>query len=78
VGVVGETPIAITAPVHVNSLGTTIGASYRPTFHWRDGDRLLYTRFDGREWASVKAIQLSETMSYERALALVVSMAASN
>jgi hypothetical protein len=78
VGVVGEAPIATTAPVRVNSLGTTIGTNYRPTFYWRDADRLLYTRFDGREWASVKTIQLSETMSYERALALVVSMAASN
>ena len=78
VGVVGEAPIATTAPVRVNSMGTTIGSNYRPTFYWRDADKLLYTRYDGREWASVKAIQLSETMSYERALALVVSMAASN
>ena len=78
VGVVGESPIAPTAPVRVESVGTTIGAGYRPTFHWRDGDRLLYTRFDGREWASVKAIPLSEAMSYERALSLVVGMATSN
>ena len=78
VGVVGEAPISGTAPVRVSSMGTTLGAAYRPTFHWRDGDRLLYTRFDGLEWASVKAIPLSETMSYERALSLVVGMAASN
>lgn len=78
VGVVGESPMAPTTPIRVESMGTTLGAAYRPTFHWRDGDRLLYTRFDGREWASVKAIALSETMSYERALALVVSMATSN
>ena len=78
VGVVGESPIAPTAPVRVASIGTSLGTGYRPTFHWRDGDRLLYTRYDGREWASVKSIQLSETMSYERALALVVSMATSN
>jgi hypothetical protein len=76
VGVVGESPMAPTAPIRVESMGTTLGGGYRPTFHWRDGDRLLYTRFDGREWASVKAIPLTETMSYERALALVVSMAA--
>jgi len=78
VGVVGESPIAPTAPVRVASVGTSLGTGYRPTFHWREGDRLLYTRYDGREWASVKAIQLSETMSYERALSLVVSMATSN
>ena len=78
VGVVGESPIAPTAPVRVASVGTSLGAAYRPTFHWRDGDRLLYTRYDGHEWASVKAIQLNETMSYERALALVVNMATSN
>ncbi len=78
VGVVGESPLAPTAPVRIASMGTTIGTGYRPTFYWRDGDRLLYTRFDGREWASVKSIQLDERMSYERALALVVGMAASN
>ncbi len=78
VGVVGESPLAPTAPVRVSSMGTTIGSSYRPTFHWRDGNRLLYTRYDGREWASVKTIPLDETMSYERALALVVGMASSN
>jgi hypothetical protein len=78
VGVVGESPIAPTAPVRISSVGTTVGAGYRPTFYWRDGDRLLYTRYDGREWASVKAIPLTETMSYERALSLVVGMAASN
>ncbi|HMA18370.1 MAG TPA: hypothetical protein VKS03_08020 [Thermoanaerobaculia bacterium] len=78
VGVVGESPIAPTAPVRISSVGTTLGAGYRPTFYWREGDKLLYTRFDGREWASVRGIALNETMSYERALALVVSMAASN
>jgi hypothetical protein len=78
VGVVGESPLAPTAPVRVASVGTALGTAYRPTYYWRDGDRLLYTRFDGREWASVKAIPLDESMSYERALALVVGMAASN
>ena len=78
VGVVGESPLAPTAPVRISSVGTAIGTGYRPTFYWRDGDRVLYTRFDGRDWASPKAIQLSDTMSYERALALVIGMAASN
>jgi hypothetical protein len=78
VGVVGEAPIATTAPVQISAMGTTIGTGYRPTFYWRDGNRLVYTRFDGREWASAKAISLDETMSYERALSLVVGMAASN
>jgi hypothetical protein len=78
VGVVGESPLAPTAPVRVESVGTTIGAGYRPTYHWREADRLLYTRFDGREWNSVMAIPINETMSYERALSLVVGMATSN
>lgn len=78
VGVVGESPLAPTAPVRIASMGTTLGTGYRPTFYWRDGDRLLYTRFDGREWNSVKAIQLNENMSYERGLSLVFGMASSN
>lgn len=78
VGVVGESPLASTAPVRIASVGTAIGSAYRPTFYWRDGDRVLYTRYDGSEWASVRSIQLNESMSYERALALVVGMAASN
>jgi hypothetical protein len=78
VGVVGESPLAPTTPIHVTSMGTALGSGYRPTFYWRDADRILYTRFDGREWASVKAIPLSETMSYERAIALVIGMAAAN
>ena len=78
VGVVGESPLAPTTPIHITSMGTALGTGYRPTFYWRDADRVLYTRFDGREWASVKVIPLSDTMSYERALALVIGMAASN
>jgi len=78
VGVVGDSPLAPTVPIRMTSMGTALGAGYRPTFYWRDADRLLYTRFDGREWNSVKAIQLNETMSYERALSLVIGMASSN
>jgi hypothetical protein len=78
VGVVGESPLAPTTPIRITSMGTALGTGYRPTFYWRDGDRVLYTRFDGHEWASVKAIPLSDKMSYERALALVIGMAASN
>jgi len=78
VGVVGDSPLAPTAPVAIASMGTALGTGYRPTFYWRDGDKLLYTRFDGREWNSVKAIQLTENMSYERALSLVIGMASSN
>jgi hypothetical protein len=78
VGVVADSPLAPTAPIRIASMGTALGTGYRPTFYWRDADRLLYTRFDGREWNSVKVIQLSETMSYDRALSLVIGMAASN
>jgi len=78
VGVVGDAPLAPTAPVRIASIGTALGAGYRPTFYWRDADRLLYTRFDGREWNSVKPIQLGDTMSYERALSLVLGMASAN
>jgi hypothetical protein len=78
VGVVGDSPLAPTAPVRIASMGTALGTGYRPTFYWRDADRLLYTRFDGHDWNSVKVIQLNETMSYERALSLVIGMASSN
>jgi hypothetical protein len=78
VGVVGDSPLAPTAPVRIASMGTALGPGYHPTFYWRDGDRVLFTRFDGHEWNSVKAIELNEHMSYERALALVIGMAASN
>jgi len=78
VGVVGDSPLAPTTPIRIASMGTALGTGYRPTFYWRDADRLLYTRFDGREWNSVKVIQLNETMSYERALSLVIGMASSN
>jgi hypothetical protein len=78
VGVVGDSPLAPTAPIRIASMGTALGSGYRPTYYWRDADRLLYTRFDGSAWNSVKVIQLNDTMSYERALSLVIGMASSN
>lgn len=79
VGVSSQGPIAMAAPSFSTSgVRTVIGDSYLPTLHWRDGDRVAYTRFNGLEWSAVMAIALSETMSYERAVSLVEEMALRN
>jgi hypothetical protein len=77
VGIVGSGPIAQQAPSTL-SVGTAIGSAYRPTLHWRDGNALRYTRFDGRAWSAAISIPLTETMSYEKALELVLGMATRN
>ena len=77
-------PAARTAPVLVHqtdpSAGvvTTIGAGYRPTLSWRDGDSLKFTRLEGENWAPVRSIAVDETMSYDRALSLVIGMGQRN
>ena len=57
---------------------TTIGTGYRPTLSWRDGDALKFTRLDGTDWSPVRSIAIDDTMSYDRALALVTSMGQRN
>lgn len=60
------------------TIGTSIGAGYRPTVYWRDGDFLKYTRLEGADWSPTRSIALDESMSYDRALALVVGMGGRN
>ncbi|MEP6993582.1 MAG: hypothetical protein ABI968_03595 [Acidobacteriota bacterium] len=57
---------------------TTIGAGYRPTLSWRDGAALKFTRLEGADWSTVRSIALDDTMGYEKALALVISMGLRN
>ena len=77
-------PVARTTPVlaHQTDPGagvvTTIGAGYRPTLSWRDGDSLKFTRLDGVEWSPVGAIAIDDAMTYEKAQALVVDMGGRN
>ena len=40
-------------PIRDAGVRTTIGAGYRPTLSWRDGDALKFTRLDGADWAPV-------------------------
>ena len=57
---------------------TTIGTGYRPTLSWREGDALKFSRLDGADWTPVRSIAIDDSMSYDRALALVTSMGERN
>lgn len=57
---------------------TIIGAGYRPTLSWRDGDSLKYSRLDGADWSPVRSIAIDDTMTYEMARALVIAMGQRN
>jgi hypothetical protein len=57
---------------------TTIGAGYRPTLSWRDGDSLKFTRLDGADWSPVRSIPIDDTMTYENAQSLVIGMGERN
>ena len=81
VGVAIEGPIARMTPTLANLAGgvrTTIGTGYRPTLTWRDGDSVKFSRLDGADWAPVRSIAIDDTMSFDRALALVTSMGERN
>ncbi len=77
-------PVARLAPVLARqtdsdaAVTTTIGAGYRPTMSWRDGDSLKFTRLDGDDWTSLRSIALDDTMTYEKAQALVIGMGQRN
>jgi hypothetical protein len=80
VGVVAEGPLARMTPVVELgawgdlAVGTSIGAGYLPTHYWHDGTALLYTRFDGTNWAPVRSISIDDVMTWDKATALVVGM----
>ena len=59
-------------------VGTSIGSGYRPTLYWLDESSLRYTRLGASEWEPVRGIAIDETMTYERALDLVVGMGSRN
>lgn len=81
VGVAIEGPIARMTPTLADladGVRTTIGTGYRPTLSWREGDALKFSRLDGADWTPVRSIAIDDTMSYDRALALVTSMGERN
>jgi hypothetical protein len=84
VGIASDGPVARMAPIVADNaradaaITTSIGAGYRPTFSWRDGATLKYTRLEGADWAPVRSIAIDDSMTYERALALVTGMGQRN
>lgn len=79
VGVQEKGPLALEAPEPQEvSVSTLIGFKYNPTLVWRDSRTIRYTRFDGKNWSSVKSIALIGEMSYDKAMRLVEEMASKN
>ena len=78
VGVMLDAPLAPFPEMNYLSVGTVIGAGYKPTQYWKDRDSVRYIRFDGRSWAAARSIVLDEQMSYERAVRLIEEMAGRN
>jgi hypothetical protein len=78
VGVVSVGQISAVPAMDTASVGTVVGSSYRPTLYWSDGTALHYIRFDGTVWSDVRSIALGDSMTYDQAVALVVSMAQRN
>jgi|KBSSwiStaDraftv2_1062776.scaffolds.fasta_scaffold01503_7 hypothetical protein len=77
-------PIARMTPVLSNRtdpavpIGTSIGSGFRPTFYWQDGEALKFSRLDGPDWSPIRSITIDDTMTYEKARDLVVSMGQRN
>ncbi|HKF45462.1 MAG TPA: hypothetical protein VKG01_20390 [Thermoanaerobaculia bacterium] len=78
VGVASDNPIGDVGPIVIGDVKTLIGFAYRPTLAWNTGTAIGYTRFDGKAWSSVRTIQLSDTMTADRAMRLVQEMATRN
>jgi hypothetical protein len=83
VGVAMDGPVAREAPevaaTH-DGVHTIIGRGYRPTLSWGDaaGDTLQYVRLDTTDWGPVRSIAISDQITYDQALNLVVGMAQRN
>lgn len=82
-GVYASGPVARMAPsvaahARADAVGASIGSGYKPTLYWLDGTALKFTRLAGAEWEPVRAIAIDESMTYDRALALVVGMGTRN
>ncbi|MFN2386876.1 MAG: hypothetical protein ABR576_11445 [Thermoanaerobaculia bacterium] len=79
VGIMLDSPLAPMPDMNDRSvLGTVLGAGYKPTQYWQDGDTVRYIRYDGRAWAATRSIALDEQMSYDRAVRLIEEMARGN
>ena len=84
VGIVSGGPLADMTPrlppgaKREKGVGTSIGSGYRPTLYWLDESSLKYTRLGASAWEPVRSIAIDETMTYERALELVVGMGSRN
>jgi hypothetical protein len=83
VGIASGGPIARMAPrrlpgMREEKVGTSIGAGYKPTLYWLGENSLRYIRLGASEWEPVRSIAIDETMTYEKALDLVVGMGSRN
>ncbi len=84
VGIVSEGPLPGMTPrlppnaKPKDAVGTSIGSGYKPTLYWLEGSSLRYTRLGAAEWEPVRGIAIDETMTYEKALDLVVGMGSRN
>jgi len=84
VGIASDGPLADMTPrlpPHAkpkDAVGTSIGGGYTPTLYWLDGSSLKYTRLGATGWEPVRGVAIDETMTYERALDLVVGMGSRN
>jgi hypothetical protein len=83
VGIASGGPLARMTPRRVpgmkdDKVGTSIGAGYRPTLYWLEESSLKYTRLGATDWEPVRSIAIDETMTYEKALDLVVGMGSRN
>ncbi len=79
VGIAADGPIARMAPRLMphnrdKGVGTSIGGGYKPTMYWLEEGSLKYTRLGAGEWEPVRGVTIDESMTYDRALALVIGM----
>jgi hypothetical protein len=80
VGVMSEGPVPGGAPGMKEKLGvgTSIGTGYRPTLYWLEDSSLKYMRLGATDWEPIHSIAIDATMTYEKALDLVVGMGSRN
>jgi hypothetical protein len=84
VGIASEGPLADMTPrlpphsKQKDAVGTSIGSGYRPTIYWLEDVTLKYSRLGAEAWEAVRSITIDESMTYERALELVVGMGSRN
>jgi hypothetical protein len=83
-GVYASGPVARMTPsvaahaARQDAVGASIGSGYKPTLYWLDGTALKFTRLAGADWEPVRSIAIDESMTYDRALELVVGMGTRN